>query len=494
MQLKKLSIAVLCSAVLAMPAAAQSSGNLELNGHVTRTWFDESLGLDHAIGGGGLIGLFFVDNLALEAAVDYTKTEVQVGTGEASYMPIRARLTWNIPLGGSSAMLIGAGGVRSKFSSDDRATLDFTDYGATGLFGFRLGLSSHVGLRIDGVIDYIPGPENEQDESPTSLGVSKNIQYGAHAGLSFIVGDRGPADADKDGVGDEFDRCPDTPVGDRVDGAGCSLPVDTDGDGILDDNDNCPSTAPGVKVDNAGCEVMDADGDGVGDDMDRCADTPAGTEVSADGCPMDADSDGVMDNVDSCPNTPAGTSVDDAGCPIDADGDGVTDTADNCPNTPAGTEVDGSGCPIVDTDMDGISDGNDKCPGTPAGLLVGPNGCVILFQEGESTVALEGVNFELGSAKLTLNAEAVLDLVATSLKASPGFDVLVAGHTDSSGPRALNERLSRARAQSVLDYLVAHGVDASRLTAEGYASDRPVATNETPEGRHKNRRVELIKQ
>lgn len=489
MQLKKLSMAVLCSAVLAAPVAAQSPGNLELNGHVTRTWFDESLVLDHAIGGGGLIGLFFANNLALEAEIDYTKTEFRTGGGDVSYMPIRARLTYNAPLGGNSAMLFGVGGVRSKFGSD----YDFTDYGLTGLFGFRLGLSNHVGFRLDGVIDFVPSPENEAPETITSPGVSRNIQYAAHAGLSFLVGDRGPSDSDKDGVGDEFDRCPDTPVGDRVDGAGCSLPKDTDGDGVLDDNDNCPSTAPGVKVDSAGCEVQDADADGVTDDVDRCPDTPAGTEVNAEGCPADADGDGVMDTVDSCPNTPAGANVDTSGCPIDADGDGVTDAADRCPNTPAGTEVDGTGCPIEDTDSDGISDSNDKCPGTPAGLLVGPNGCVILFEEGEETVTLEGVNFELNKATLALNAKQVLDLVAASLKANPDLNVEVAGHTDSTGGRDLNQRLSQARAQSVRDYLVEQGVDASRLTVKGYGPDRPVATNTTPEGRAQNRRVELIR-
>ncbi len=492
MSLKTLSMTVLCAAVLAVPAMAQNAGNVELAGFASYTRFDESLQLDKKIGGGGLIGLFFANNLALEAEGMYTKTHRDPSGTDVKYFPIRARLTYNIPLGGYSAFLLGAGGVRAKFSSD-YAPLDFTDYGATGLAGFRLGLSDHVGLRIDGTIDYIPSPENEAPETITSPGVSRNIHYGVRAGLSFLVGSRGPKDSDKDGVANEFDQCPDTPMGDRVDGAGCSLPKDSDGDGILDKNDKCANTPAGVRVDTSGCEVKDSDNDGVMDNVDKCPNTPAGVQVDGTGCPKDADNDGVMDGMDKCPNTPAGAKVDTTGCSVDADGDGVTDAADRCPNTPAGTKVDGSGCPITDSDKDGIADSNDKCPGTPAGLLVGPNGCVILFEEGKNSVTLEGVTFELNKASLTLNAQKVLDLVAASLKASKGFNVEVAGHTDSTGGRSLNMRLSDARAKSVKDYLVKKGVDASRLTAKGYGPDRPVATNKTPEGRAQNRRVELIK-
>ena len=491
MSLKTLSMTALCAAILAVPAMAQDAGNVELAGFATYTRFDQSLVLDKKIGGGGLIGLFFANNFALEADASYTKTQ-ELNGSDVKYFPIRARLTYNIPLGGYSAFLLGVGGVRAKFSTDDPNLpfLDATNYGATALAGFRFGLSDHVGIRLDGTMDYIPSPENEASGSP---GVSRNINYGARAGLSFLVGSRGPKDSDKDGVANEFDQCPDTPMGDRVDGAGCSLPKDSDGDGILDKNDKCANTPAGVRVDTSGCEVKDADNDGVMDNVDKCPNTPAGVQVDGTGCPKDADNDGVMDGVDKCPNTPAGAKVDTTGCPVDADGDGVTDAADRCPNTPAGTKVDGSGCPITDSDKDGIPDSNDKCPGTPAGLLVGPNGCVILFEEGKKSVTLEGVTFELNKASLTLNAQKVLDLVAQSLQASKGFNVEVAGHTDSTGGRTLNTRLAQARAQSVKDYLVKKGVDASRLTAKGYGPDRPVATNKTPEGRAQNRRVELIK-
>jgi mono/diheme cytochrome c family protein len=166
------------------------------------------------------------------------------------------------------------------------------------------------------------------------------------------------ADTDGDGVTDDVDLCPDTPVGTAVDATGCPVeqtpPADTDGDGVTDDADLCPDTPAGTAVDATGCPVeqtspADTDGDGVTDDADLCPDTPAGTAVDASGCPVeqtpaDADGDGVVDGQDACPGTPANVVVDAAGCPLDGDGDGVPDYLDTCP-TQAGTGPDG--CPVA---------------------------------------------------------------------------------------------------------------------------------------------------
>ena len=90
----------------------------------------------------------------------------------------------------------------------------------------------------------------------------------------------------------------------------------------------------------------DADGDGVGDNSDRCPNTPAGARVDANGCELDSDGDGVKDSQDECPGTPRGVPVDAKGCPLDSDGDGVTDNLDECPGTPPGAQVDVKGCEI----------------------------------------------------------------------------------------------------------------------------------------------------
>lgn len=122
-----------------------------------------------------------------------------------------------------------------------------------------------------------------------------------------------PTDSDGDGVFDSEDRCPDTPMGAKVDARGCEL--DSDGDGVADSKDKCPDTPPGVKVDRYGCE-LDSDGDGVTDSKDQCPDTPVGVKVDARGCELDSDGDGVVDSGDKCPDTHKGAKVDAVGCEI----------------------------------------------------------------------------------------------------------------------------------------------------------------------------------
>ena len=80
---------------------------------------------------------------------------------------------------------------------------------------------------------------------------------------------------------------------------------------------------------------------------------------------------------------------------------------------------------------------------------------------------------------------------ATSLKNSPDTDVTIYGHTDNTGTRAVNERISKERADAVANFLVGQGISRSRLTTEGLAFDQPVADNSTAEGRAQNRRVEI---
>lgn len=91
----------------------------------------------------------------------------------------------------------------------------------------------------------------------------------------------------------------------------------------------------------------DSDGDGVINDQDRCPTTPLGRKVDPQGCELDTDGDGVIDSADQCPNTPKGAAVDANGCPLDSDGDGVADYQDACPGSEAGAKVDDKGCYVV---------------------------------------------------------------------------------------------------------------------------------------------------
>lgn len=259
---------------------------------------------------------------------------------------------------------------------------------------------------------------------------------------------------------------------------------DEDADGVADDLDACPGTPAGCRVDGRGCH-LDSDGDGVCDGLDQCAGTPKGAWVDAKGCPRDSDGDGVLDGLDLCPDTPAGVKVNEQGCPIDADGDGVPDGVDQCPNTPKGCRVDPKGCPL-DGDGDKVCDGLDQCPDTPKGVKVDATGC-----SGFKGGVLEGITFAFDSARIDPQSYPVLDEVAAALKAKPSLVVEIGGHTDARGRAAYNQRLSQQRAQAVRDYLVSKGIAPSRLTVKGYGAAFPIATNETEQGRAKNRRIEF---
>jgi OOP family OmpA-OmpF porin len=104
----------------------------------------------------------------------------------------------------------------------------------------------------------------------------------------------------------------------------------------------------------------------------------------------------------------------------------------------------------------------------------------------------EGANFETGSAILSADATARLDTVSETLLANPSTVVTVEGHTDDQGSATANQLLSEARAQAVVDYLLARGIGSERLTAVGYGEDRPIADNDTTEGRAANRRIEFV--
>ena len=272
-------------------------------------------------------------------------------------------------------------------------------------------------------------------------------------------------------------------------------PVDSDGDGVYDKKDKCPDTPHGAIVDKVGCP-SDADGDGVFDGIDQCPDTPKGWPVDARGCPIDTDGDAVMDGADKCPNTPKGCTVNAEGCPADADADGVCDGVDQCPNTTKGCRVDGRGCP-ADTDGDKVCDGIDQCPDTAKGLTVDAKGCPppppppAFIPEPKKELVLERVFFETNSSKLKPESAVTLDKVAASLKDFPNVKIQVAGHSDSTGADKYNLKLSQARAKSVMDYLVAKGVNPAMLSAKGYGETEPIADNKTADGRAQNRRVGL---
>jgi OOP family OmpA-OmpF porin len=106
-------------------------------------------------------------------------------------------------------------------------------------------------------------------------------------------------------------------------------------------------------------------------------------------------------------------------------------------------------------------------------------------------IVLRGINFAFDSAVIAQADEGILDVAVEQLRSNPDVRVRIVGHTDSTGPDGYNQNLSERRARSVLDYLVAKGIERERLESAGRGEAEPVAGNDTRDGRAQNRRVEL---
>lgn len=229
--------------------------------------------------------------------------------------------------------------------------------------------------------------------------------------------------------------------------------TDNDNDGIINKEDNCPNVF-GLAMFN--------------------------------GCP-DTDKDGIMDQEDNCPDI-AGTLN---GCP-DADNDGVADPYDKCPNF-AGDKTN-NGCPLPDTDNDGVPDKFDKCPSVKG--LNNNNGCPPEADINQTNITSKPkavlIYFELSKSEITAESKKILDNVASYITKSNIKTYEISGHTDNTSSAETNLKLSLARANAVRDYLVAKGIDKTKLITRGFGEEFPVDSSNTEVGRHKNRRVEII--
>ena len=247
---------------------------------------------------------------------------------------------------------------------------------------------------------------------------------------------------------------------------------DYDADGFYGSVDQCPDELEDQDgfEDHDGCPDPDNDGDGVPDAVDRCPGTPTGMPVRTDGCvDNDFDGDGIPNQEDDCPEDPEDLDdhADDDGCPDpDNDGDNIVDRVDKCPNEAE--------------NLNGFMD-EDGCPEDPDEKVTVTK---------EKLVIADQVYFETAKAKIRQESHAILDEVARALEENPQIELLrIEGHTDDRGSEDYNQKLSQQRAESVRDYLIDEGIAAERLIAVGYGEAKPIAPNETKEGRGRNRRV-----
>ncbi len=161
----------------------------------------------------------------------------------------------------------------------------------------------------------------------------------------------------------------------------------------------------------------------------------------------------------------------------DTDGDGVKDEIDRCANTPRGTAVDAIGCPIA----------------RPVGYKIKKlKTKKITFKPLPREVETIEVMFEPNSANITTDSKVKIRQSVERLNSRGYRHITIEGYTDNSGTHAQNIALSTKRANTVKELMVLYGIDSSKITAVGKGELNPIADNDTPEGRAKNRRIEIV--
>jgi outer membrane protein OmpA-like peptidoglycan-associated protein len=180
----------------------------------------------------------------------------------------------------------------------------------------------------------------------------------------------------------------------------------------------------------------------------------------------------------------------------DWDGDGLSDETDGCPYDPEDLDgfEDTDGCPDFDNDKDGVPDVSDSCPMEPETQdgIADDDGCPDHIRvRGSFIETFEPIHFKTDSEEILPQSFPLLREIAGVMKVNPALQISVQGHTDSTGDDGYNLDLSQRRADSVKKFLIENGVDGGRISAKGYGETKPIDSNETEEGRFRNRRVEF---
>ena len=422
-------------------------------------WLSDASTQKFGGGGEGMVSYGFTPNFSLGLLGGFQALKADqtppIGSASGYYLaetvPISLVGVFHfLPKGRFNPYLyIGAGGMvyrrkdwQHNLIPDDKTNLTYLVPVGVGFDAFLskdVALTLNAGYRAFGdQVDFIEKG-------------SLNGALTASLGIKYFFGTSEADDEDNDGLTNAQERRFGTdPKNPDTDGDGLSdgdevkkyrtnpLRSDTDGDGLSDGDEILKYHTDPLK--------WDTDGDGLSD----------GDEVlkyHTDPLKADTDGDGLSDGdeVLKYHTDPL---------KIDTDGGGVND----------GAEIKAGTNPLVPSD--------DK----PVG--------VIQLQKGRAVI-LEGVNFPSGSAMLTPGSEVTLLKALQALQSQPGINVEITGFTDDVGNLAQNENLSFRRAESVKSWLVRHGISASRLTARGKGPREPIAPNDSPEGRAKNRRIEF---
>lgn len=478
---------------------------------------------------GRIIGRYtFSDQLSADLGVNYFKSSgdaFNTGTYETQMIPIDLRLNYSpFNFSGWKPYLLGGLGY-SLFeikTVPELAPPDYTKSGGAftliGGFGIEKVLSENLSLDL-----HLSGNHSLSDKLEPELDDQNDGNWNLVLGVIFRL-PRGDADSDGDGLtndeekklgtdsknpdsdgdgltdGQEVNKYKTDPLNSDTDGDGLKdgaevkdyetdpLKKDTDGDGLSDGQEILSTKTDPLKP--------DTDGDGLKDgeevntyktnpldkdtDLDKLTDGDEVLKYKTNPLKSDTDGDGLLDNDEvlthsTDPNKP------------DTDGDGLTD----------GDEVKKYGTnPLkADTDNGTVSDGVEVKRGTnPLDKSDDINKTQELFQsEVGKAIVLEGIVFETGKSDILPESEVILNQALKTFKDNPGVEVEISGHTDNVGNKKKNQKLSLDRANSVKKWLTDRGIDGKRITTKGYGPDKPIAPNDTPENKQKNRRIEFLR-
>ncbi len=416
---------------------------------------------------------------------------------ESSIIPIDLRLRFS-PfdiIGWNPYAYFGGGAIyveRTKISNTGLVNPD--KCGEDGWFAnFPVGLGTEIALSENVLLDLsFGGAITTSYHLDSYQGNTKiyDTYFSLTAGLTF-TGESGSSDGDKDGLTkreeSEIGTDPNNP--------------DSDDDGLNDgDEVNIYVTNP---------LLADSDSDGLNDsrevlhyktdplsmdtDKDKLNDIAEATIYFTNPLIPDSDSDGLDDfeELKHYLTNPLEN---------DTDQDRLTDYEE--------TLTYKTNPKLFDSDADGLSDyeevmiykTNPNVRDTDGGTVddlteikkeTDPlNGDDDLVAVGVPII-LEGITFEIGRSYIKPESESVLNQSLNTLIDYPDITIEIAGHTDNTGSKSINQRLSIQRAESVRNWLIRNGINPKRVSVKGYGPDRPVATNDTVEGRQKNRRIEL---
>ena len=337
---------------------------------------------------------------------------------------------------------------------------------------FPAGIGMEIKLSKTALLDFSLGYTYTLTDNLNYYAIDIDDGYGNFGiGLSF-TGKGGRTDSDRDGLTDDYEEKigtdpnnPDTDGDGLKDGEEVNvyttdpLNKDTDGDGLSDGEE--------VKTYNTNPNNPDTDGDGLkdGEEVKTHRTNPLMADTDNDGL---GDGDEVLKHRTD-PLNP------------DTDGDTLKD----------GQEVNTYKTDPLnrDTDNGGIDDGTEVNRGTNP---LDPSDDIKKEIEIGTVIILEGINFEKGSDRITFDSEDILrDGALKTMQENPEIVVEISGHTDSDGSDSYNQRLSQDRANAVKFWLVENGVDGNRIETVGYGEDNPIAPNDTPENKLKNRRIEF---